>query len=117
MLQPNPAPGNPPSPLAGLQYFALYAARPADLTNQPPRSQCSEPSCSWTPSTKAARNFRSRSRLEKNDKLNFSTWERASHSPGVELWVSPLEKLNLTASYQLQYDKTDTLFVIPVFDG
>jgi hypothetical protein len=117
MLQPNPAPGNPPSPLAGLQYFALYAARQADLTNQPTRSQFFEPSFSWTPSTKAALNFHYRSRLEKNDKLNFSTWERASHSPGVELWVSPLEKLNFTASYQLQYDKTDTLFVIPVFDG
>jgi hypothetical protein len=116
-LQLTPSAGNPPSPLAGLQYFALYAARQADLTNQPTRSQFFEPSFSWTPSPKAALNFHYRSRSEKNDNLNFSVWKHDSHAPGVELWVSPLERLNFTASYQMQYDKTDTLFVIPVFDG
>lgn len=116
-LQLTPSAGNPPSPLNGLQYFSLYAARQANLTNQPTRSQLFEPSFTWTPSPRAALTLHYRTRQEKNDQLNYSTWNHTSHLPGAELWVSPLERLNFTLSYQAQWDKTDTLFVIPVFDG
>lgn len=116
-LQLTPSAGNPPSPLNGLQYYALYAARQANLTNQPTRSNFLEPTFTWTPSAKAALTFHYRTRFEKNDKLNFGDWSRNTHMPGAELWLSPLEKLNFTLSYSFQNDKSATLFVIPVFDG
>ncbi|MBL8217891.1 MAG: hypothetical protein JNL62_01610 [Bryobacterales bacterium] len=117
VLQPFAAPGNPPSPLLGTQYFVMYAARQANLTNQPTRSQFIEPSFTWTPSPKAALTLHYRAKMEKNDKLNFGHWKRDMHMPGAELWVAPLEKLNFTIGYSLQNDKSSTLFVIPVFDG
>lgn len=116
-LQLTPSPGNPPSPLFGVQYFTMYAARQADLTNQPNRSQFVEPSFTWTPSARVALTAHYRTRLEKNDKLNFGTWSHDTYMPGAELWVAPMDRLNFTLSYQQQYDKSNTLFVIPAFDG
>jgi hypothetical protein len=117
VLQPFAAPGTPPSPLLGTQYFTLYAARQANLTNQPTRSQFVEPSFTWTPSPKVALTLHYRARIEKNDKLNFGNWTRDMHMPGAELWLAPHEKLNFTFGYSFQNDKSATLFVIPVFDG
>jgi len=117
VMQPTPSPGNPPSPLPGLQYFTLYAARQANLTNQPSRSHFLEPSFSWTPSPKTALTVHYRTKIEKNDKLNFSDWTRQMHMPGAELWYAPLEKLNFTLSYSFENDKSNTLFVLPAFDG
>jgi hypothetical protein len=116
-MQPFASPGNPPSPLAGLQYFSMYAARQADLTNQPTRSHLVEPSFTWTPSPRAALTVHYRANLQLNDKLNFSRWERSLHMPGAELWLAPTDKFNFTVGYTWQRDLSDTLFVIPVFDG
>lgn len=116
-MQPYASPGNPPSPLAGLQYFALYAARQADLTNQPTRSQLVEPSFTWTPKERMALTVHYRANLQLNNKLNYGRWERSLHMPGAELWLAPSEKFNFTVGYTWQRDLSDTLFVIPVFDG
>lgn len=116
-LQLTPSAGNPPSPLNGLQYFALYAARQANLTNQPTRSNFLEPSFSWTPNPHIALNLNYRTRLEKNTHLNYGTWSHNTYMPGAELWIAPSEKLNFTFSYQQQYDRNNTMYVLPAFDG
>ena len=95
----------------------MYAARQANLTNQPSRSHFFEPSFSWTPSARAALTLHYRTRIEKNDKLNFGDWSRDMHMPGAELWLAPLEKLNFTLAYTFQNDRSNTLFVLPAFDG
>jgi hypothetical protein len=117
VMQPFSSPGNPPSPLFGVQYYTLYAARQANLTNQPSSGHFLEPSFTWTPSPKTALTLHYRTKLEKNDKLNFSDWTRDMHMPGAELWFAPLEKVNFTLSYAYQRDKSHTLFVLPAFDG
>lgn len=117
VIQPYPSPGTPPSPLTGLQYFTLYAARQANLTNQPARSQFMEPSFTWTPSPRAALTLHYRMRLENNDHLNFGKWSHDMHMPGAELWVSPIDKLNFTLAYSFQKDVSNTMFVLPAFDG
>ncbi len=116
-LQPYASPGSPPSPLPGLQYFAMYAARQANLTNQPSKSHFFDTSFSWTPSARAALSLHYRTRIEKNDKLNFGDWNRDMHMPGAELWLAPLDKLNFTLAYTFQNDKSNTLFVLPAMDG
>jgi hypothetical protein len=117
MLQPNPSAGDPPSPLPGTQYFTMYQARQANLSNQPTSAHAFEPSFSWTPSARASLTLHYRTRIEKNDQLNFGDWTRDMHMPGAELWVAPVDKLNFTLAYSYQTDKSNTLFVIPAFDG
>lgn len=116
-LQPYPSPGTPPSPLAGLQYFVLYASRQANLTRFPTRSQFVEPVFTWSPNPRFSVNLHYRYRGEKNDDLNFSDWERQVHAPGIELWFAPWEKLDLTVAYDFQNERTATLFGIAVYDG
>jgi hypothetical protein len=117
VMQPSPSPGSPPSPLLGLQYFTMYAARQAHLTNQPTRSHGLEPSWTWSPSDRFSFTAHYRLRTEKNDRLNFSDWQRDLHMPGAELWIAPLARLNFTAAYTFQHERSRTLFVLPAFDG
>jgi len=114
-LQPEPTPGA--SPFIGLQYYALYDARQADLTMFPTRAQTVEPSATWSPSARFSASIHYRYKTASNDELNFSDWSRDVHMPGAELWIAPLDKLDFTIAYNFQNERSDTLFVIPVFDG
>ena len=115
MLQPEPSPGL--TPFNGTQYFAVYAAREADLTSFPTLSQMVEPTLTWMPSPKFSANVHYRYKNLKNDDLNRSDWKRTVHMPGAELWFAPLERLDFTASYNFHNERSDTLFGIPVYDG
>ncbi len=116
-LQPKPSPGNPPSPLLGTQYYTMYAARQANLTNFPNWSHSVEPSWTWSPNPRVSMTLHYRLRSEKNTDLNFSDWERDVHMPGAELWVAPTGKLNFTLAYSFQNERSRSLFVLPAFDG
>ncbi len=116
-LQPNPSPGSPPSPLLGTQYYTLYAARQANLTMFPSLIQLVEPSITWAAGERSSFSIHYRWRTERNDKLNFSDWERQAHLPGVEAWFAPTQKLNLTLAYNFHNERSHTLFVVPAFDG
>lgn len=115
VMQPTPTPGA--SPFAGLQYFALYAARQANLTLEPTRAQTIEPSATWTPSPRFSATLHYRYKTASNKDLNFSDWSRTTHMPGAELWFAPLDKLDFTLAYSFHNERSDTLFVIPVYDG
>lgn len=117
VMQPNPSPGTPPSPLLGLQYFTMYAARQANLTMYPARVQTAEPSVTWMAGERSSVTLHYRFRNESNNKLNFSSWDRQAHMPGVEAWFAPAEKVNFTLAYTFQNERSRSLFVIPAFDG
>jgi hypothetical protein len=118
VMQPFASPGSPsPSPLGGLQYFTMYAARQAHLTNVPNWSHAVEPSWTWMPSDRVSLSMHYRFRTEKNDTLNFSDWDRDSHMTGAELWIAPQSKLNFTFAYAFQNERSRSLFVLPAFDG
>ncbi len=116
-LQPNPSPGNPPSPLLGMQYFTMYRARQAHLTSAPNWSHALDPSVSWMPSPRASLTLHYRVRTETNNTLNFSDWERNMHMPGAELWVAPTDKFYFTLAYTFHNERSSSLFVLPAFDG
>lgn len=117
VLQPSPSPGSPPSPLLGTQYYTLYRAREADLTNQPSRAQGWEHSATWSPNARVSLSTHLRWRQSRNDRLNMSNWENSTLSPGFEAWFAPHTKFSITAGYYFHRDSGETLFVLPVFDG
>lgn len=117
VIQPFPSPGSPPSPLLGTQYFTLYRAREANLTNQPNQVHGWEHSVTWSPNDKVSLSTHLRWRQLRNEKLNFSDWENSSLSPGAEAWFAPHPRFNLTLGYYFHRDRGETLFVLPVFDG
>jgi hypothetical protein len=114
-LQLEPTPGA--SPFVGLQYYKIYAAREADLTSFPTLSHLVEPTLTWMPSPRFSATVHYRYQNLKNDDLNRSDWKRSVHMPGVELWFSPLERLDFTAAYTFHNERSETLFGIPVYDG
>ena len=114
-LQPDATPGA--SPFAGTQYYAIYAAREADLTSFPTMAHKVEPSVSWMPSERVSLTLHYRYNRLTNDDLNRSDWKRSVHMPGAELWFSPLERLDFTVAYTFHNERSETLFAIPVYDG
>ncbi len=105
------------SAFTGLQYYKIYAAREAGLTQFPTWSHFVEPSVTWMPTPRVSATFHYRFRTQKNDDLNMSSWSRTTHMPGAELWFSPLDKLDFTVSYTFENERSDTLYGIPVYDG
>jgi hypothetical protein len=119
-LQLSPSPPGPPSPspLKGTQYFTIYGARQADLSNYPRNAQEFTGSVTWSPADNFALNGHFRWKDHKNDELNsFSDWQNTAVSPSVDLWFAPDEKVDILASYSYNKRKTDSLFGIAVYDG
>lgn len=117
VIQPFPSPGSPPSPLLGTQYYTLYRARQADLTNQPTRVHSWEYSSTWSPTPRFSLSSHLRWRQNTNDNLNMSDWDNTTLSPGGEIWYAPHPKFSVMAGYYYLRGEGKTLFVIPVFDG
>jgi hypothetical protein len=117
VIQPYPSPGNPPSPLLGTQYFTLWEARLADLSAFPTRAHDASATVTWTPSERAAVSFHLRANHQKNGALNYGPWSDSEISPSGEIWLAPHERIDLTASYAYHRRRTETLFVVPVFEG
>lgn len=117
VIQPFPAPGAPPSPLLGTQYYVLYDARQADLTALPTRAHLWEYSATWSPNARVSLSSHLRWRRQTNDDLNMSDWDNSTLSPGGEIWFAPHPKFSLVAGYYYHRSRGETLFVLPVFDG
>jgi hypothetical protein len=115
VLQPFMSPGN--VPFTGLQYFTMYESRQGDLTSFPTRSLRFDNTLTWTPRAGVAVTAHYNYRDSKNDDLNYSTWGRTAHSPGVDLWVAPDERWTLSAGYSYQRERLETLFSTLAFVG
>jgi len=114
-LQPTPSPGG--SLFAGTQYFQIYGARQATLSNLPTGSHDLNLMGTWKPADDLGVNFNYNYRNQKNDDLNFSDWSQHTHNVGANVWYTPEERVILTAG--INYDKyeTETLFTQPVWNG
>lgn len=117
ILQPFPSPGTPASPLLGLQYYEFYRSRSSDLTSFPSRDLRLDQTVSWTPNERVSVSANYRLRDSKNDELNYSDWTRSAHSPGVDLWVAGGERWTVSAGYQYQRERLETLFSTLAFVG
>jgi hypothetical protein len=115
VVQSAPSPGA--TPFFGLQYFEVYDARQANLTNQPTRASLAEGSVTWSPSPRSGVSAHYRYRGASNDDLNFSEWDRKVHVPGVEAWFAPNGQWSLAFGYNYRKEKTKTLFSILDFSG
>jgi len=115
VLQPFMSPGN--VPFTGLQYFEMYDSRQGDLTSFPTQTLRLDQSISWSPrpnvTVAAHYNFRD----SQNDDLNYSTWGRTAHSPGVDVWIAPGDRWSISAGYGYQRERLETLFSTLAFVG
>lgn len=115
VLQPSPSPGS--LPFTGLQYYEMYRTRQADLTSFPTRAGSFDQTLTWTPAPAVTLTGHYRWRGASNDELNFSTWERTAHMPGVEIWIAPGENWSLMAGYTHQRERLETLLSTLAFSG
>lgn len=117
-LQLDPSPGSPPSPLKGTQYFEIYRAREANLSNFPKDSHQFVGSATWSPSGQFALTGHLRAESQQNDELNnISDWSDSQLSPSAQLWFAPEERVDFVVNYSYQRRKTESLFGIAVYDG
>ncbi len=117
VLQPFPSPGTPASPLTGLQYFQMYRSRQGNLSAFPTASLRLDSSATFTPNERMAVTVHYNYRDAENDDLNYSTWGRTAHTPGVDIFLSPGDKWTLSAGYVYQRERLETLFTTLAFSG
>lgn len=115
VLQPFASPGA--SPLTALQYFQMYRSREGNLTAMPTDALRLDSSVTITPNERVAMTVHYNFRDAKNDDLNFSTWGRTAHSPGVDLFITPGDKWTLSAGYAYHRERLETLFSTLAFGG
>jgi len=106
-----------PNPFAGQQFYDFHRAREAHLTNQPTDVQEAKGIITWNPNYRFSLTVDARYRWEKNDALNFSVWSNDIINPGVNLWWTPANRLNITATYYYYAEKMKSLFAMPVLEG
>lgn len=115
VLQTTPSPGN--LPFTGLQYYQMYGSRQADLTSFPTRHGSFDQTVTWTPVQAVSISGHYRWHDASNDDLNFSTWDRTSHAPGIEFWIAPSEHWSLMAGYTYQKETLETYLSTLAFSG
>ncbi len=115
VVQPGPSPGL--TPFFGLQYYAMYDARQANLTSYPNRRRLLDPRLTWSPSSRASVTFNYRYRSMTNDSLNFSDWSRKLSSPSISFWYAATDHLHITSGYNYLRDEASTLLTVLAFDG
>jgi len=94
----------------------FYAAREADLSNQPEEVHEAKLSTTWAPLPQFSATVSYRYRNDSND-LDKSEWEQATHSPSLSLWYAASQKLNLTAAYNYFDQRSETAFCQGFYDG
>ena len=108
-----PAPFTP----GAVQYFELYDARIIDMSNEP--SQIMELKASA--SQKLAKGFSINGsfqwKQEKNDNLDFYEWTKDRLAINASSWFAFSPEFYGTVSYSYKDEKTESLFVLPIFDG
>ncbi|NIQ97923.1 MAG: MtrB/PioB family outer membrane beta-barrel protein, partial [Desulfuromonadales bacterium] len=95
---------------------SFYAAREADLTNQPDSVYEGKLSSTWSPSPRFSATFNYRYKDEEAE-LNKYTWEQETHAPGLSLWVAPADKLFLTLAANYLDQRSETAFCQGFYDG
>ncbi len=114
-LQPYASPGL--VPFTGLQYFTMYRSRQANLTAFPTSSTFVDGAATWSPKPRVSVTGHYRYRTASNDDLNFSTWDNAAHTPGLEVWVAPGDRWSVMAGYTYQRQRLETMFTTLAFGG
>jgi hypothetical protein len=107
------------SPLVpgSIQYFQLYANRVVDLTNQPNSLYEFQGNIRH----RMAKNFSVSGNFKwvssENDSLDFSTWSKDRMMINGSAWFALSPEFYGTVSYTYGDHQTETLFILPIFDG
>lgn len=94
----------------------FYTQRIADATNLPEEVQEGKFSFTWTPTARFSATVYARYRTEENE-LNFSTYQQDSYSPGLSLWLAPVDSLNLTMAYAFDKQRTENQMCVGWYHG
>jgi|GEM_PF-1712305 hypothetical protein len=102
------------------EYFVMYNSREATLTSEPEDTHEVAVNLTWNISPKLSANFHYKYRLEKveMDIPGFSdSYDKEMHSPGIDLWFAPTDRLTFTLAYQYQKMEDEAFLSIPAYGG
>ena len=100
-----------------VQYWEFHDAREYNLSNQPSETLNFRFSAPRSLTDKAHLMFNARYKDDKNDDLDFSTWDRDFLMAGLFYNWMPNEKASFFAGYNYSTDESTTHICIPVMDG
>ncbi len=102
------------------EYYVMYNSREADLTSEPDDTHEVNFNLTWNISPKISANFHYKYLLEevKMDIPGYSNnFDKEMHSPGVDLWLAPTDRLTFTLAYQYQKMEDEAFLSIPAYGG
>jgi hypothetical protein len=113
----NPAPQSSPLAPGSIQYFQLYANRIVDLSNQPNQTMQFKANLSHKLSKTFSVNGSVNWKTSENDILDYSKWNKDHLALNASAWFALSPEFYGTISYSYGDDTTETLFILPIFDG
>lgn len=113
----DPAEVASPTMPGSIQYFQLYDARTIDMSNKPSSIMDLKASVSQKLSKGFSVNGSIQWKKENNDNLDFYEWNKERLAINASSWFALSPEFYGTVSYSYKDEKTESLFVLPIFDG
>lgn len=113
----DPAPVSAPFVPGSIQYFELYDAWMIDMANDPTSLMDLKASISKKLSKGFSVNGSIQWKKENNDNLDFYEWTKDRLAINASSWFAFSPEFYGTVSYSYKDEKTESLFILPIFDG
>ncbi|MBN2233116.1 MAG: MtrB/PioB family outer membrane beta-barrel protein [Deltaproteobacteria bacterium] len=102
------------------EYFVMYNSRQATLTSEPDETHEVTLNLTYAISPKMSANFHYKY-VQEDSSMHIpgvsSGFDKESHSPGVDLWFAPSDKLTFTLAYQYDTMEDEAFLSIPAYGG
>jgi len=98
-------------------YPAIYHARTGTRSNLPNTAHEFKARTTWSPMQLVSTSLYAKYRLAENDEVDGNEWEQDLFTGGINVVLTPSEKMVFSAGYNYFNDKYESLFCIAIYDG
>lgn len=95
----------------------IYSVRTKDRSNQPNLAHELSLKLNWMPTNTFNTNFYAKYRNAENDEIEGGSWGQDLFNAGLNLVLTPSQKMTFTAGYNYFYDTYDSKYCVAIYDG
>jgi hypothetical protein len=98
-------------------YPAIYDARTGTRSNVPNTTHEIKIRTSWNPVHLVSTSLYAKYRMAKNDEVDGDDWQQDMFTGGINVVLTPNDKMVFAAGYNYFNDKYESMFCIAIYDG
>ncbi|OCC14964.1 decaheme-associated outer membrane protein, MtrB/PioB family [Dissulfuribacter thermophilus] len=95
----------------------IYSKRVGTRSNLPETAHEFSFKANWMPITVLSTNVYAKYKMAENDDVDGNSWEQDLFSGGINVVLTPNEKISFVAGYDYFNDKYESMYCIAIYDG